>query len=124
MTTLHESPSDESGVTEATTGPSGSSAASNMTNDRGRNTTGVLEYHPAASIVPTLSSEEQTALTEDIRKHGLRFPITLYEGKILDGRHRHRACLDAGVEPRFQEYDGTDPAAFVISAAVHRRHLS
>src|SRR5689334_1123473 len=83
-----------------------------------------LEFHPAAGIVPSLTAEEQAELTQDIRKHGLRFPITLYQEKILDGRHRYRACLEAGVDPHFQEYDGTDPVGFVISAAIHRRHLS
>ena len=47
-----------------------------------------------------------------------------YEGiKILDGRNRARACDAAGVTPRYVEFDGKDPAAFVLSQNLARRHL-
>jgi hypothetical protein len=32
----------------------------------------------------------------------------LYEGKILDGRNRYNACIAAGVEPRYIDYEGHD----------------
>jgi hypothetical protein len=51
-------------------------------------------------------------------------PITLHEGKILDGRNRHRACEIAGVFPAFVEYIGADPLGFVVSHNLHRRHLT
>jgi ParB-like chromosome segregation protein Spo0J len=37
-------------------------------------------------------------LTKDIELHGLGEPVWTYEGKILDGRHRARACAELGVE--------------------------
>ena len=51
-------------------------------------------------------------------------PITVYEGAILDGRNRYRACKLASVEPRFEQYGGDTPAAFVARINKDRRHLT
>jgi hypothetical protein len=52
--------------------------------------------------------------------------IVLYQGMILDGRNRYRACLAAGVPPTTHDADKwiADPAAFVISVNIRRRHLN
>ena len=42
---------------------------------------------------------------------------------MLDGRHRLRACLEVGVEPRFKTYEGDDPVRFVMRQET-RRHLT
>lgn len=81
--------------------------------------------HPAATIFPEMSAAEIDALALDIAAHGLRDPIVIYDGQVLDGRHRQRACAEAGVEPRYVEWDGNGtPEAFVLSKNLHRRHLS
>ena len=67
--------------------------------------------HPYADILPLLEGEAFDALVADIKANGLLEPITIYEGMILDGRNRLRACEAAGVEPRFVDYDGDDPLA-------------
>lgn len=33
------------------------------------------------------------------------------------------ACNELGIEPSFREYTGDDPAGFVVSLNLHRRHL-
>src|SRR3984893_8261459 len=83
-----------------------------------------LSFHPLANIFPLLEGAEFVELVEDIRQHGQREPIVLYQNQILDGRNRHRACLAAGIACWFEEYDGDDPLAFVISLNLKRRHLS
>ena len=85
------------------------------------------EQHPLAEMFPLLKDAEFDDLVEDIRKHGLREPIILFEQKIIDGRNRERACIKAGVEPRYRsmEFDNHDAAtAYVISKNIRRRHLT
>ncbi len=55
----------------------------------------------------------------------LREPIYLYQDKIIDGRNRYRACMEAGVRPLYRSWDGTGPLVlFVLSLNLYRRHLS
>ena len=85
-----------------------------------------LESHPLADVFPTISADELDALVADVRAYGLREPIVLFEGRVLDGRHRLAACERAGVAPRFRDFAGSedDALAFVLSANAHRRHLT
>ena len=84
-------------------------------------------FHPVADAFPLMTGKEFDDLVEDVRTHGLREPIWLHQdGRILDGRNRYRACVEAKQEPRFQPYIGPDEelAAFVVSMNVRRRHLN
>ena len=87
----------------------------------------LLPFHPLSKTFPfpLLNGVEFNELVADVKANGLREPITLYEGKILDGCNRYRACLKAKVEHRFEQFEGDDAAAlaFVISKNVYRRHL-
>ena len=80
--------------------------------------------HPIAAIFPLLDEAKLAELTADIKAHGLKCDITLYENKILDGRNRYRACLQADVLPTFHAYAGDDPVGHVLSLNLHRRHLT
>ena len=56
-----------------------------------------------ADLFPLIEGEEFQELVEDIRRNGLRTPILLDpDGRVLDGRNRRAA----GVEPRFETWDG------------------
>lgn len=79
--------------------------------------------HPLAELFPLMEKDDLFKLSEDISAHGLRAPITLLDGKIIDGRNRYRACNLAQVEPKFREHKGGNVLEFVISANLHRRHL-
>ena len=82
-----------------------------------------MQFHPLAEIFPLLEGQPFDDLVNDIREHGLREAIWLYEDQILDGRNRWRACQEAGETPRFKQYGGDDPVGFVVSLNLHRRHL-
>jgi hypothetical protein len=90
-----------------------------------------LKFHPLADIFPLMEGAEFDALVADIKANALRYKITLYEGKILDGRNRYRAMLAAGDTPtkeHFFEYkpavSSDTPLSYVITANLHRRHLT
>jgi ParB-like chromosome segregation protein Spo0J len=86
-----------------------------------------LKFHPVADIFPLLEEPALSALAADIREHGLHDDIVLHpdDGSIVDGRNRYLACLDAGVKPRFRDWDGEGSLLdYVVSENLHRRHLN
>jgi hypothetical protein len=111
-----------------------------------------LPVHPAADLFPLMSESELRELGEDIKKHGLSYPVTLWHDKaddklcLLDGRNRLDAMEKAGICFYKTGYDlrtpngkvlshtlperpglyalKTDPYAFVLSANINRRHLT
>ncbi len=104
-----------------------------------------LAFHPLADLFPLIEGAEFDALVEDIKANGLREPIDLYDGMILEGRNRYRACLAtedlapeaelfAGLMGTFQlvghsvfdlfEGDDNEARAYVISKNILRRHLT
>jgi ParB-like chromosome segregation protein Spo0J len=84
----------------------------------------VLELHPLCTLFPRLTGAEFEALKADIIANGQREPITVHEGFVLDGGNRYRACIEAGIEPILRDFTGANPVAFVLSANLHRRHLT
>lgn len=64
------------------------------------------QAHSLAELLPPLTDQEYAELREDIRDNGLLDKIIRYEGLILDGRHRERICLELGIEPAYEDYDG------------------
>ena len=82
------------------------------------------QLHPLSALFPRLEGGEFEALKADLKANGLQQPIILHDGLILDGGNRYRACVESGIEPKFDKFAGGDPVQFVLSANLHRRHLS
>lgn len=82
--------------------------------------------HRYADIIPVADDTDQAALRDSIKSTGLVEPIVLYQGAILDGRHRYKACQLTGMAYRFVEFEGNDEAAlkFVLAKNVARRNLT
>jgi N6-adenosine-specific RNA methylase IME4/ParB-like chromosome segregation protein Spo0J len=96
---------------------------------------GGYRVHPAASELPMMSEEEIAQLAVDIKENGLREPIVVLDGVVLDGRNRLTACLRAGVKPEFTDWtergygirDVSEEEAivsYIASMNLARRHLS
>lgn len=85
-----------------------------------------MEFHPIADIFPLVPDEELRSLAEDISQNGLLEPIWLYEGKILDGRNRYKACEMLGLAAEAREWSGEagSPTDFVLSKNLSRRHMN
>jgi hypothetical protein len=94
-----------------------------------------IKVHPAADQFPMLPDDELGELAADIEQHGLRQAIDFQGDELLDGRNRFAAIYRIKDETRRNDLLGfvastkrvmqvSDPAAYVISANVRRRHLS
>jgi ParB-like nuclease family protein len=79
-------------------------------------------WHPLACLAPLMPEERLKALAENIKEHGLQEPVVLFEGQVLDGRNRLLACVHAGREPKFTEFEenGLSPLEFVITKNIRR----
>lgn len=84
-----------------------------------------LQYHEFCLAFPEMPADRYEELKSDIVGLGLNRAIVLYEGMILDGRHRHRVCIEEGIEPHFEEFTGPGSAYdYVISENLKRRDLT
>lgn len=103
-----------------------------------------LRVHPAAQLLPMMGDTELDELARDIKANGLMEPIILWRESVdadqlflLDGRNRWAALQRLGITNPFRAppgpreaikpvciIDGVDPTTFVLSANVHRRHLT
>jgi hypothetical protein len=85
-----------------------------------------IEFHQFADLFPMMQADEFSSLVENIKQHGLREKVWLFQGKILDGRNRYKACLQSGITPEFRQFTGDENQALqaVISWNLERRHLS
>ncbi|MBP3959580.1 hypothetical protein J8F10_30415 [Gemmata sp. G18] len=99
-----------------------------MSNDDATTTVKVThyEFHPIAERYPLLSGEEYETFKDSLGANGQKVEIELFEGKILDGRNRYRACVDLGIEPKVKVFVGTANEAAVHSDVLNldRRHLT
>jgi hypothetical protein len=100
-----------------------------------------LKVHPAADLFPELGNGELEGLAADIKQQGLRVPIILFDGQLLDGRNRLNAAQKEGllslregglsikwpdghIEILRREEVRGDPYGIVLAFNIHRRHLT
>jgi hypothetical protein len=87
-----------------------------------------MQNHKLADTFPDMTPEEFAELCLSIETSGQREAIVAVGGKILDGRHRYKACVKLGIRPVVRQYDpakdGTSPAQFVADRNLHRRSLT
>lgn len=86
----------------------------------------LMKPHPYSLLFPTMTPEVRRGLKESIQAHGVREPIWIYQGQILDGRHRYAVAQELGVECPTKEFVGSDQDALrmVMDANFNRRDLT
>jgi hypothetical protein len=82
------------------------------------------EQHPLGACYPPLSADEFAKLKASLHDPGTKPPAILFEGKILDGWHYYKACLEEGIAPKFETPKITNPLEFVTHRNAGRRNLS
>ena len=83
-------------------------------------------YHEVANIFPLMQGDEYEGLKADVATNGLLEPVWLHpsDHSIIDGRNRHRACVDLDIAPKFRYWDQQGSlVSFVVSLNLKRRHL-
>ena len=81
-----------------------------------------LEQHELSAYWPPIDPETFREMIDDARDNGIDTPITMFESKVLDGWHRYNVCAMLGIDCPAVEYEGDDPAGFVIRSNKLRRH--
>jgi transcriptional regulator with XRE-family HTH domain len=84
-------------------------------------------YHEICKWCP-YKPDTVADIAKDMAENGYRHdrPIVVYEGQILDGRHRYEAALKTGTEFSVVEFEGSwmDAVKYVASENINRRHMS
>jgi hypothetical protein len=80
-----------------------------------------MEKH-RLNTYPEITGEEFEDLKASIAKaYNPLYPIVAYEGAVLDGWNRYRACLAVNVEPIIVEFEGTPEEALIAVIESNKR---
>lgn len=96
-----------------------------------------LEFHTLCTFFPEMEEADYDSLKSSMEANGFlkSDPIVVLDinddapvgtppcYQVLDGRNRFLAACDTATKPEFLQYVGDDPAGFVMSRNLGRRHL-
>ncbi|MBU1172998.1 MAG: ParB N-terminal domain-containing protein [Proteobacteria bacterium] len=84
-----------------------------------------MEINPLANMLPMIQGEEWESFKADIAKNGIKQPVMVHEGAIIDGRNRWKACQELNLDCPITEWDGHGSILdYIISCNLERRHLT
>lgn len=75
------------------------------------------------NIFPEAKTEDFNRLRDDINTNGFdaKQPVTLYQGEVLDGWNRTKACEELGINPPTVNFSGTDADAIAFVMRTNKR---
>ena len=85
-----------------------------------------MKAHYLAESLSRLKGERMESLIASIKTVGQQTRIMRRQGIVLDGINRFNACLALGIEPRYEEYTGTEDSIgdYIWSVNMERRDLT
>ena len=84
-----------------------------------------MEKHSLNRYAEITGSEFEDLKTSIAKGFDPLYPIVIYEGAVLDGWNRYRACLAVGTDPVTIEFDGTPiEAVWAVIKSNVRRDMS
>jgi hypothetical protein len=88
-----------------------------------------FKFHAIATAFPLIEGEAFGQLCRSVAENGLIHPITVWQGKIIDGRNRYRACKAVGrplLRREIVTFSGSESEAKRLAKCenLDRRHLS
>tara|TARA_R110000822_G_scaffold38988_1_gene107520 strand:- start:3244 stop:4428 length:1185 start_codon:yes stop_codon:yes gene_type:complete len=85
-----------------------------------------IEFHEIANIFALIEGKDFEDICKSVAEIGVKEPIIIYDGKILDGRNRYRAAIKMGVPFQTVLFNGTPEEAIteVWWRNRTRRHLN
>jgi ParB-like chromosome segregation protein Spo0J len=84
------------------------------------------ERHPVIEALPRITGKALDELRESIAKNGVLVPVVVWNGMLIDGRHRHDIAEELGIPLPTRQFDGTEEEAIAHSWALNgpRRHMT
>lgn len=75
------------------------------------------------NIFPDMLENDFKMLKQDIETKGYdnSMPITLFQGKIIDGWHRYKACEELQIKPVFVDFKGSESEAIEFIMRTNKR---
>jgi len=75
------------------------------------------------NIFPEAKPEDYARIRDDIAANGYDSarPIVTYQGGIIDGWNRQRACDELGIQPTYQAFIGSDADAISFVMSTNKR---
>lgn len=84
----------------------------------------IIEIDPIANDNPKMSPQEFTWLLNDIKVHGQKDPVLIFDNKIIDGRHRLAAAQELNIDLKACYLAGTrEEAEAHVRSCDARRNL-
>jgi hypothetical protein len=87
----------------------------------------LLPVHWICELWPRMSPEEHAGLVQNMRTYGwLEGPIRTIDGKVFDGKNRQFAAAEAGIEAKYEAFEGTEDEALAIAITLNhnRRNMT